>query len=121
MAKISLNALRSRPSTVDRAKLDATTNAQIEAHRVEDGYADLEVPETARAVEAPRTLRVRLGLTQTEMAAALRIPLGTWRNWEQGRVGLEPAATALLTIVSRDPETALAALGREAYTKSHGS
>ena len=113
MAKISLNALRTRASTIDRAKLDATTDPQIESHKAEDGFADLPTPASARVVEAPKALRVRLGLTQPEMAAALRIPLGTWRNWEQGRVGLEPAAAALLTIVSSDPESALAALGLE--------
>ena len=62
MAKISLNALRARASTVDRAKLDATTDVAIEAHRAEDGYADLPVPLTARVGEASKSLRVRLGL-----------------------------------------------------------
>lgn len=113
MAKVSLSDLSARISTVDRARLDATTEAQIEAYREEDGFADLPVPEIARVVEPPRTLRVRLGLTQREMADALHVPLGTWRNWEQGRVGLEPAAAALLAIVSRLPGRALAALATE--------
>ena len=111
MAKTSLSELRTRAPTVDRAKLDATTEAQIEAYRSEDGYGDLPVPDVARVVESPQALRVRLGLTQKEIAAALRIPLGTWRNWEQGRVTLEPAAAALLVIVSRMPEAAMDALG----------
>lgn len=111
MARISLSELRTRASTVDRVKLDATTEADIEAQRAQDGDANLEVPPTARAVEPPKALRVRLGMTQPEMASALNVPLGTWRNWEQGRVNLEPAAAALLRIVSHDPMAALSALG----------
>ncbi|WP_186384051.1 helix-turn-helix domain-containing protein [Methylobacterium dankookense] len=107
---MSLNELRTRASTVDRAKVDATTEADIEAQRAADGDADLAVPNAARVVEAPRALRVRLAMTQREIADALRIPLGTWRNWEQGRVALEPAAAALIAIVSRMPELAFDAL-----------
>jgi putative transcriptional regulator len=43
--------------------------------------------EFARAKRVPRikTLRRALGLTQEEFAAHYRIPLGTLRDWEQGR------------------------------------
>ncbi|MGX9980237.1 helix-turn-helix domain-containing protein [Methylobacterium fujisawaense] len=115
MARMTLEEIRNRASTVDRAKVEATTEAEIEAHRAADGDADLDVTAGARVVESPRSLRVRLGMTQPEIAAALSIPLGTWRNWEQGRVSLEPAAVALLRIVSSNPALALAALSeREA-------
>jgi putative transcriptional regulator len=49
-------------------------------------------------------------MTQEDFAKALRIPLATLRNWEQGRVGLDPAVRSLLTIVARNPEAAFAAL-----------
>lgn len=110
MARMTLEEIRNRPSTVDRAKVEATTEAEIEAHRAADGDVGLNVPADARIIESPRALRVRLGLTQPEMASALNIPLGTWRNWEQGRVSLEPAAVALLRVVSHAPAAALAAL-----------
>jgi hypothetical protein len=32
-----------------------------------------------------KNLRTRRGLTQTQAAAMLRVPVGTYRNWEQGR------------------------------------
>ena len=110
MARISLSELRTRASTVDRAKADATTEADILAQRAADPDAPSEMPAGARSVEPPKALRVRLGLTQPEMAAAIGIPVGTWRNWEQGRVRLDPAAHALLRILSREPAVALAAL-----------
>lgn len=110
MAKMSLNDLRTRASTVDRAKLDATTDEDIRRHKAEDGYGDQASPDAVRDVVPPKALRIRLALTQQEMADALRIPVGTWRNWEQGRVALDPAARSLLAIVQASPETALNAL-----------
>ena len=58
----------------------------------------------------PQMLRKHLQMTQTEFASALRIPLATLRNWEQGRVLPDPAARALLTIVAKNPKAALEAL-----------
>ncbi|GJD34221.1 helix-turn-helix domain-containing protein [Methylobacterium aerolatum] len=110
MARISLNDLRSRASTVDRARVEAASEADILAERAADPDAPGDLPADARIVEPPRALRVRLGLTQPEMAEALRIPLGTWRNWEQGRTSLEPAALSLLRIVAREPAMAFASL-----------
>ncbi len=40
----------------------------------------------------PQLLRKQVGMTQDEFARALRIPLSTLRNWEQGRVLPDPAA-----------------------------
>ncbi|SFV07953.1 MULTISPECIES: helix-turn-helix domain-containing protein [unclassified Methylobacterium] len=115
MARMTLDELRNRASTVDRAKVEATTETEIEAHRAADGDDNLPVPANAHVVESPRALRVRLALTQPEIAAALGIPLGTWRNWEQGRVSLEPAAVSLLRLVSLDPVGALSALGQSEW------
>lgn len=114
MARISLSELRTRASTVDQARLDAATDAEILAERSADPDAPSEMPADIHTVEPPKALRVRLGMTQPEMAAALGIPVGTWRNWEQGRVRLDPTASALLRIVSHDPATALAALAPSA-------
>jgi putative transcriptional regulator len=58
----------------------------------------------------PQSLRTRLGMTQQEFAKALRIPLSTLRNWEQGRVLPDPAARSLLAIVAKNPKAALRAL-----------
>jgi putative transcriptional regulator len=110
MARISLSELRTRASTVDRAKVDVTTEAEILAQRTSDPDAPAEMPADAHPVTPPKALRVRLGMTQPEMAAALGIPVGTWRNWEQGRVRLDPTASALLRIVSHNPGMALSAL-----------
>ena len=49
-------------------------------------------------------------MTQEEFARALRIPVATLRNWEQGRVRPDPAARSLLLAVYRSPKAVLAAL-----------
>jgi transcriptional regulator with XRE-family HTH domain len=45
-----------------------------------------------------------LALTQEEFAARYRIPLGTLRDWEQGRSEPDQPAQAYLTVIARDPK-----------------
>ena len=47
-----------------------------------------------KPVARPRTLRRALRLTQEEFAARYRIPVGTLRDWEQGRAGPDQPARA---------------------------
>ncbi len=95
---------------IDRAKIDATTEADIRRHMIEDGQDPATKLAGFAPVIPPQVLRKRLGLTQAEFARALRIPLSTLRNWEQGRVLPDPAARSLLTIVARNPRVAFKAL-----------
>ena len=50
------------------------------------------------------------GLTQTQMAEHLRIPVATWRNWEQGRTTLDPATRSFLDTVANDTERTFRAI-----------
>lgn len=59
-----------------------------------------------------KTLRRALSLTQEEFAARYRIPVGTLRDWEQGRSEPDQPARAYLTVIARDPEGVRAALKR---------
>ncbi|MGH8295387.1 MAG: helix-turn-helix domain-containing protein [Steroidobacteraceae bacterium] len=58
----------------------------------------------ARRVPRVKTLRRALGFTQEEFAARYQIPLGTLRDWEQGRSEPDRPARAYLKVISRDPE-----------------
>jgi putative transcriptional regulator len=58
----------------------------------------------ARRIPRVKTLRRALGLTQEEFAARYQIPIGTLRDWEQGRVTPDGPARAYLKIIARDPE-----------------
>jgi putative transcriptional regulator len=57
-----------------------------------------------KPVPRVRTLRRALGLTQEEFAARFHIPIGTLRDWEQGRTEPDQPARAYLKVIARDPE-----------------
>jgi putative transcriptional regulator len=57
-----------------------------------------------RQVARVKTLRRALGLTQQEFSARYRIPLGTLRDWEQGRARPDQPTRAYLTVIARDPD-----------------
>jgi len=83
------------------------TEAEVEAPAAADPDARPMTPEelrTARRVPRVKTLRRALGLTQEEFAARYHIPLGTLRDWEQGRSEPDQPARAYLTVIARDPE-----------------
>ncbi len=51
-----------------------------------------------------RVIRRALGLTQEEFSLRYRIPLGTLRDWEQGRAIPDQPTQAYLTVIARNPE-----------------
>jgi len=61
-----------------------------------------------------KKLRERLGLTQEAFAAAYRIPVGTLRDWEQGRKNPDAPARAYLLVIDRNPEMVAQLLKRAA-------
>jgi len=60
------------------------------------------------------TLRRALGLTQEEFSARYRIPLGTLRDWEQGRCEPDAPSRAYLMVIAHNPGGVAAVLaGRD--------
>jgi putative transcriptional regulator len=83
------------------------TEEEVEAAAWADPDARPFKPEeAAKAKRVPRTKTLRrvLGLTQEEFAARYRIPLGTLRDWEQGRSQPDQPTRAYLHVIARDPE-----------------
>lgn len=107
----SLESIRRAKPRINRAKIRATTEADIRRYMREDDQDDIDLSGFAPVIP-PQMLRKKLGMTQEEFAKALRIPKATLRNWEQGRVLPDPAARSLLTIVANNPKAALEALAR---------
>jgi putative transcriptional regulator len=66
-----------------------------------------------RMKRTPRAKIIRraLGLSQEDFATRYHIPIGTLRDWEQGRVEPDRAARAYLTVIARDREAVQRALG----------
>ena len=64
-----------------------------------------------RRVPRVKTIRRALGMTQEEFADRYLIPLGTLRDWEQGRTEPDQAAQAYLKVIAKEPDTVSRALG----------
>jgi putative transcriptional regulator len=83
--------------------------SEEEVHAAAMGDPDtrpLSEEEYKRAKRMPRvkTLRSALHFTQEEFALRYHIPLGTLRDWEQGRSEPDQPARAYLKVIARDPE-----------------
>ena len=90
---------------VDTARVDATTEKDIALHKAKD-----EMQAMQDAAKFARRVRKRLGFSQAEFADRINVSLDTIRNWEQGKRSPTGAAKALLKVLDKAPEAALAAL-----------
>lgn len=103
------------PDQTDWKRLRAMTEREVRAAALTDPDAHpLTHAELAlmKRVTRIKTLRRALRLTQEEFATRYHIPLGTLRDWEQGRCEPDQPARAYLTVIARDPEGVLRALER---------
>ena len=68
--------------------------------------------EWARRRKTPRVTIIRRAfkLSQEEFAAQFHIPIGTLRDWEQGRKEPDAAAKAYLRVIASAPDTVRKAL-----------
>ena len=57
-----------------------------------------------------RSIRARLGKSQSEFAMMIGVSVATLQNWEQGRRKPEGPAKALLKVASENPEAVMDAL-----------
>ena len=99
------------------------TDAEVHAAALADPDAQpLTEAGMARARRVPlaRTLRRALGLTQEEFAARYQIPLGTLRDWEQGRAEPDQPARAYLKAIAGNPEAGHKALDTAASRSAKG-
>jgi putative transcriptional regulator len=110
---MTLDELRTKPSKMDRAKVEATTVADIHRHMIEDGE-NPNAPLRAQDIVSPAEIRKRMGMSQSVFAGTLGIPVATLRNWEQNRVVMDPATIALMRILAHEPKAALRALRKAA-------
>jgi putative transcriptional regulator len=99
----------------DWARVDAMTEEEIEANAASDPD---NLPLTAAELERlkpvpnPRTIRRHLRLTQEQFSQQFQLPLGTIRDWEQGKKEPDSAAKVLLRVIEEEPEAVLRALHR---------
>jgi putative transcriptional regulator len=83
-----------------------TAEAIERAARADRDAQPLTAIDLKRMKRTPQAKIIRraLDLTQEEFAARYHIPLGTLRDWEQGRAQPDQPTRAYLTLIARDPD-----------------
>jgi putative transcriptional regulator len=119
MSNADTTKARRRPATksartkTDWRAFDALTDEEVEAAARSDPDAQpLTDADMKRMKRTPQVKIIRraLKLSQEEFAACFRIPIGTLRDWEQGRVEPDQAARAYLMVIARNPKAVREAL-----------
>ena len=79
--------------------------------------------EWAAAPRVPQVSVIRraLKLSQEDFAGAFQIPIGTLRDWEQGRKEPDAAARAYLRVIAREPDAVRKALAASTQSQSRAS
>ena len=97
MNKTSISKKMARPMTPDagekaaRADRDAQPLTELDLKRMK------RTPQT-------KIIRRALALTQEDFAMRYHIPIGTLRDWEQGRATPDQPTQAYLKVIAGDPE-----------------
>lgn len=97
----------------DWSQLDAMSEEARRAAALADADAQPLTPvDFKRMKRTPQVKIIRraLALSQEEFSSRFQIPLGTLRDWEQGRKDPDAAARAYLVVIGRKPEAVLEAL-----------
>ena len=91
-----------------------TAEAIERAARADRDAQPLSETDLKRMKRTPQAKIIRraLELTQEEFAARYHIPLGTLRDWEQGRAEPDQPTRAYLTLIARDPDRVNQTLNR---------
>jgi putative transcriptional regulator len=109
------NTMSKTPATTkhDWRRLDAMSDEERHAAALSDPDAQPLTPEDFKRMKRTpqvRIIRRALGLSQEEFAKRFHIPLGTLRDWEQGRKDPDTAARAYLRVIGHNPTAVIEAL-----------
>ena len=96
----------SKTTISDKMLRPMSTEAVEKAAHADLDAQPLSQVDLKRMKQTPRVKIIRraLNLTQEEFAARYHIPLGTLRDWEQGRAEPDQPTRAYLTLIALDPE-----------------
>ena len=81
------------------AAIEAAARADRDAQPLPPG----DLKRMKRTPQA-KIIRRALALTQEEFAVRYHLPLGTLRDWEQGRAEPDQPTQAYLKVIAREPE-----------------
>lgn len=95
---------------IDWVKLDAQTDDEIARNVASDPDAAPILTDAETAAAIVRSVRARLGISQAAFAARYHVPVGTLRDWEQGRKRPDSPALAYLRVIAKEPKMVAKAL-----------
>ena len=107
--------MKTTPETTkhDWSRFDAMTEAERHAAALSDPDAKPLTPEDFKRMKRTpqvKIIRRALKLSQEDFAARFHIPIGTLRDWDQGRKDPDAAARAYLIVIGSNPEAVRKAL-----------
>jgi len=96
----------SKKTTFGKTPRPMTAGAIERAAQADRDARPLTADDLKRMKRTPQAKIIRraLKLTQEEFATRYHIPLGTLRDWEQGRAEPDQPTRAYLTVIARDPD-----------------
>lgn len=96
----------SKTTTSSRMPRPMSPEAVEKAARADRDAQPLTEADLQRMKRTPQAKIIRraLELSQEEFAARYHIPLGTLRDWEQGRAEPDQPTRAYLTLIAADPD-----------------
>jgi putative transcriptional regulator len=97
----------------DWERFDAMSGKARHTAAIADSDAKPLTPEDFKRMRRTPQIKIvrrALGLSQEEFSARFHIPVGTLRDWEQGRKEPDAAARAYLEVIGRNPSAVAEAL-----------
>ena len=98
----------------DWDQIDALTDEDVEAAALSDPDCPPLSPEQLkefRRIPDVAAIRRTLNMSQKRFADTFHLSLGTLRDWEQHNHVPDKAAQTLLTVIAKNPEAVIQALG----------
>ena len=104
----------SKTTTFNKTPSQMTPEAIEKAARADRDAQPLTEADLKRMKRTPQAKIIRraLALTQEEFSVRYHIPLGTLRDWEQGRSEPDQPTRAYLKVIAREPERVERVLNR---------
>jgi putative transcriptional regulator len=106
-------AAKRKPATKhDWSRYDAMSEKDVLRAARSDPDAQPLTDAQLKRMKRPnaKVIRRAMDLSQEEFAERFHIPIGTLRDWEQGRVEPDHAARAYLLVIAKRPEAVREAL-----------
>lgn len=114
-----MNKVTGNPHDAQWQRLSAMTDDEAEANALADAdNFPLSTEQLAAARRMPRVKIIRraLKLTQEEFCSRYQIPIGTLRDWEQGRSEPDQPTRAYLKVIAVNPDGVADALRNASVT-----